>query len=124
MRKFVLLAVFGMTGCGLDPTAYISKRAEIECDYAMRCYPPSVLEFYGWGDAEECVAERGPELTGDAEGCTFDAKKAKACLKQFEDAACPADGEDPVFPVVCDEIYDCGTVDTDGGGDTDTDVRG
>lgn len=123
MRNLMSLAVIGLVGCSIDETAYISKRAEVECDYAMRCYPPSVLEFNGWTDAEECVAERGPELTGDAEGCVFDKKRAKTCLKQFEVATCPADGADPVFPVICDDVFTCGGVDTDAvEADTDTDV--
>lgn len=125
MRRAVIVAVLGLAGCGLSDTEYIQKRVEIECNYALECYPASRLEFYGWTDAATCIAERGPEVTGDAQGCVFDKKKAKDCLKQFEDAACPADGADPVFPVVCDQVFDCAGADTTGGDtDTDTDIPG
>lgn len=122
MRATFLSAVQGglvmvfVAGCSVDSTDFIAKYAESECDFAMRCYEPSILEFYGWDDAAECVQERGPEITGDSEGCTYDKKKAKACLKAMKELACPAEG-DPVVPEVCTQVFTCDGADT-----TDTDT--
>lgn len=113
MRSLVVL-VF-LAGCGVDQTEFIADYAVAECDFAMACYDPAILEFRGWTDAATCVQQRGPEITGDSEGCTFDKRLAKDCLKAMKDITCP-DG-DPLVPEVCTQVFACGETPVD---DTDT----
>ncbi len=112
------LVLLFAAGCSVDSTEFISKYAEAECEFAMLCYEPSILQFNGWSDAAECVTERGPELTGDSQDCTYDKKKAKACLKAMKDLPCPTEG-DPVVPEICTQVFTC---DGTGTPDTDTDT--
>ena len=113
-----LMLVFA-AGCSVNSTEYIAKYTDAECDFALRCYEPSILEFYGWTDVAECVSERGPEITGDSADCVYDKKKAKSCLKAMKDLACPTEG-DPVIPEVCTQVFTCDGADTTDTTDTDS----
>jgi hypothetical protein len=112
-------ALVALAGCGVKEDAFVSKYVEEECAFALSCYDPAILNFYGWTDADACIAQRGPEIVTAAEGCVYDKKAAKECLKEFDEMACP-DG-DPLPPAICGQVWDCGAGgDTDGGGnDTD-----
>lgn len=111
-RRAAVAVLLFLGACAPDETEFISRYAESECDYAIRCYDDSVLNFNGWSDVDTCVADRGPAITGDAEGCVYDKKQAKACLKAMKDLAC---GEnDPEIPEVCTLVFAC-----DDAGDTD-----
>lgn len=116
MRKAWLGLSLVLAGCGVKQDDYIGEYVEAECAFALECYPPAVLEFYGWNDEAECQTQRGGELTAQTDGCTYDKKAAKACLKAFKDAACPAEGEDPVLPAICNDVWTCN-------GDSDTDAQ-
>lgn len=119
------LAIVLLGGCKWDETEYIERRVEAECEFALACYDAPVLEFYGWTDAETCVAEYGPRLTGATQGCTYDAKAAKDCVKGFKDLDCAA-GDDPTtaYPEACLTVFTAcdGVDDTDVVDDTDADT--
>jgi hypothetical protein len=118
--RYGWLALIAVAGCGWDEEKYIEKYVTAECEYAFGCYTDAQIEFYGWTDVDDCIATRGSEVTGASEGCVYDKKVAKDCVKAFEDLAC-ADGEDPGanLPAICATVFTC---EDDGGGDTNGDT--
>lgn len=104
-RKILLLALVGLAGCGWSESKYISRRAEADCAWALRCETQAVLAFRGWETQEACLADHGPEVAGWGEGCAYDKHAAAPCVKGIEDSQCPPAGEDHVLPVACDTVY-------------------
>lgn len=101
-----------LVGCAWSESKYISRRAEADCAWALRCESAAVLAFRGWDTQEACLASHGPEVAGAGEGCAYDKRAAKPCVQAIEDSSCPAEGEDQVLPVTCDQVYTGCTGDT------------
>ena len=113
MRPVWIAAIGLLVGCGVKEDAFIDKFAERTCEWALECYDDASLEFLGWTDLDACIQDFGGRYLADVQGCTYDKKAAKDCLKAMKDATCPAEGEDPALPTVCEAVYDCGDGSTD-----------
>ncbi len=115
MRRWWAFGLLGLMGCSLSQEKFIAKYAEAECALAFECYDAQLLEYYGWQAEEECVTERGGELTGYAVECpTYDPAIAKACLAAMKDVGCPAAGSDIDIPAGCEDVFTgCNAEDTD-----------
>jgi len=111
MRKIAILGLLGLAACGMKEEAFQTKFVDEDCDFALRCYDPAILEFYGWTDQATCVSARGDQFLTDVQGCTYDKKAAKDCVKAYKDLACPSSG-DPTPPEVCATVYTCSGADT------------
>ena len=94
-----------LAGCGLSADEYVPKYVDLECEFALACYDDAVLEFNGWATQDDCVADRGAEVQAEAVQCEFDKGAAKDCLKQFDELACPAEGQDATRPAVCNAVF-------------------
>jgi hypothetical protein len=102
-----------LVGCNPSETKFIDQYVAAECDYRVTCYDPAILQFYGYADAEGCVASFGPEFVTQHQGCTYDAVAAKQCVKALEELSCPAEGEDPADPEICGQVFTMCAEDTD-----------
>lgn len=120
MRFLVLFPVL-IGGCGWSTERYVDEHVQAECAFLLDCQDPAVTTFLGWETVEDCIEDRGPELTALAQGCEYDSRSARACVKGFEELACPADGEELAIPAVCDQVFlGCGDAGADTDADTDT----
>jgi len=125
MRKaWVVSLVVAVAGCSLSEGRYVEEFVELDCTYALDCYDEAVLSFLGWDSLEVCMDDLGPEVTAEGEGCLFDRKAAKECLKKLEERTCAGEGEDHVYPSICEKAFtDCQVDDTGESTDTgDTDA--
>lgn len=122
MRSLVaFLIITTLTGCGWSESKFVEKYAETDCAYLMECLDPAVLTFLGWDTTQDCVDDRGTEIVTEAQGCEYNRKAARTCVKGIEEMTCPADGEEPDYPPECSEVYfDCDEGDTGDTGDTGT----
>lgn len=109
-----MIVVLAASGCTYDEWKYQQSLVQAECDYAMDCYSDAVLTFYGWNTAEDCAADRGPELAAAVATCSYDPEAAKQCIKELGELACQ-EGEDPPYPSVCDVVYTGCEAETDTG---------
>ena len=87
------------------------------CSYAEDEFREDYIsEFCQWDahckvyydDQESCEFALENNYSDLVAGCTYDAKSARRCIKGIFDVECPADGEDPAWPVECEDAYtDC-----------------
>ena len=126
MRVLLGGLVLSMAGCGPNSEHYVAEYVDLQCAFALECYDEAVLEFYGWDSQETCVSDFGAQVATAVEGCaTYDKAAAKQCLKEMEALQCPAEGEDPTFPLICDTVYgDCEAADTDDSDSSSDDTDG
>lgn len=98
-------------GCGMDGQSFLEDLYAEQCTYEFACQPGMAEQAYG--DEDGCQEVYAPYVeTGVAffEGCQFESKAARECLKMLSDFNCVASaGEfDPLLDV-CDvyEIWTC-----------------
>lgn len=110
MNRFMFVAgLVALTGCGLSEDKYAEESIRLSCEFIIECFAD--LDLYE--DVDECITEVTADQEDPPEDCVYDAKAAKDCLSELEDMACPAAGELPETPDVCNDVY------TDCGGETD-----
>lgn len=126
MRLFTYLLLpllAALAGCSLSEEAFVQDFVEADCAYILECTSEPILAFQGWETEEDCRTDRGPEVAADAAACVYDKKAAKACLDALELEPCAAEGEDRVFPAICQDVFTlCDGADSDTGADTDTEA--
>jgi hypothetical protein len=116
MKKWMLLTVF-LGGCGMSSSNYLESYAEIYCDrITNECADDDFVMFESASDCELFLNGFGSLAVAD---CDYDAKAAKDCIKEIEEATCDdinaGDGT-----ASCDIVYTGGSCDDDGD-DSDTD---
>lgn len=111
MRAAPFLAVLVLTACGVKQDDYPSRFAEAYCEWAVEaaCVDSAVLEFNGWTDLESCVPSFGGRYQSAVEGCVYDGKAAKQCLKEMKKHPC---GDGATLPESCDVAFMCGDGDS------------
>jgi hypothetical protein len=92
-------------GCPWSEGKFVDKYVEVECELLYGCYEQSVNDFLGWSSVDDCIADRGVYLVSEAQGCTYDKKAAKPCVKALELVTCPSAGDLPAYPNECDAVY-------------------
>jgi len=109
MRNTALLISFmAMTGCGLSEEKFEEKYADAYCDWLDGC--AKISEQHGTIDDCLDFQKIFADETLTPDGCSFDAKQAKACLKEIEDnEECVT--EDSI-PDECREVSSCSDTDT------------
>lgn len=122
MRTLLAVTCLGvLSGCGWSETRYIDEFVQKDCEVRMECHDPAVLTFLGWETHDDCVADRGPEVTAMADDCTYNKKAARDCVKAMDEMACPEDGTELDYPEICDEVFlACEDTDGDDTGGEDT----
>lgn len=100
-------ALLALAAC-YNEASFDDDLADVGCAWTVECYPDL------FADVDACKAEADTGTASDVV-CTFDAAAAKDCIDAWEALACPAEGETPEYPSVCDNVYtDCtGGVDTE-----------
>jgi len=127
MRPVSLLSIVVLpilAACGPSQEAFIEDVVIADCEYLLECEDPAILSFQGWDTPEACQADRGPEVAADALGCEYDRKAGKACIEAVEEQSCAAEGEDRVYPAICNDVFiNCTGTDTDTESDTESDTE-
>jgi len=93
-----------LSGC-LSENHFVNEFVDEECSFLMTCYDPAILNYLGWSTVDDCVQAEGVRLVTDAEGCTFDPKAGKACLKAMKEPTCPDNSADFTLPAICQDVY-------------------
>lgn len=120
MRRVLLGACcLLLSGCWSE-SKFVDEFVDAECTFLMECYDEAILNFLGWDTLEDCIADEGVRVVTEAEGCTYDRKAAKPCVKELEEATCPEDPTDFELPAICEDVFvDCeANSDTSDTGDT------
>lgn len=102
---FTLMCAMLVAGCAWSEDRFVNEFVEADCAFLVECYDDAVLEFLGWDSVDDCIQDRGTEVVTDAEGCEYNKRAARACVKGIEEMACPADGSEPDYPLLCDEVF-------------------
>lgn len=111
MRPSALIVVaLGLLGCATDdsgsadrwgPADFAREQAAAACALYEQC---DLLSYYG-ATVDSC--ERNLEHAAmeylSAEGCTFDAAQARACLNAFAEATCDPGSQGTACDDVCGE---------------------
>ncbi len=108
-----------MSGC-LAEDKFVEKSIEADCLYRQACLPEAVLTFNNWTDTPTCHRDARDfwEDLGAADGCEYDKKTAKACLKALEDQAISCPGDELTIPDVCFNSFEtCSSAEPDTTGD-------
>ncbi len=102
MRMSRLVLVLAIGGCKLSEENFHQEFAALHCAEAQECMAD--LFSQAFASVEECEVEISEMLsTGWADAqCTYDAKAAKACLEDNEEADCTDFDPDPI---VCIDVY-------------------
>lgn len=58
-------------------------------------------------DLGECLDDAAEDWQGSKEGCDFDRRAAKECLKDLQYMDCPTETWDAGFPFACADVWDC-----------------
>lgn len=115
MRALGLAALLGVASCGWSEEKFIDQLVDAECTLLMECYDASVLDFLEWETIDDCIVDRGTFFATEAQGCDYDKKAAKPCIKALEEATCPAEGVLLDYPSECEGVL----TGCEGGSDTD-----
>ena len=118
MRALALAMIVVLAGCGLKEEKFEEKFAVANCEWALECYDDASLEFLGWDDLDACVNDFGGRYIAETQGCVYDKKAARQCLRAMKKHPCPPAGEDPALPETCEAAFVCGDESTDDSGDS------
>ena len=103
----VVLCALAFTGCRWSEARYFDAYAEADCTFLMDCLDPAVLNFLGWETLDDCIQDKGTQAVTEAEGCEYNPRAARPCVKGIEEMTCPPDGEEPDYPPICETVFDC-----------------
>ncbi|MBW1879515.1 MAG: hypothetical protein JRJ84_14220, partial [Deltaproteobacteria bacterium] len=90
MRSVLLgICVLALTGCRWSEARFFDEYAEADCTFLMDCLDPAVLTFLGWGSLADCIEDKGTEAVTEAQGCEYNPRAARSCVKGIEEMTCP-----------------------------------
>jgi len=93
-----------LLACGLPQDRFQDrfqdKANEATCAWKADCYGE---------DYDACLQEAAQTTPPDMDGCTYDAVAARQCVHDLWRVPCPADGQEPTFPVACAGVWTCGS---------------
>lgn len=116
MRPMLLIALVGLSACGVSETAWPKALSSASCAYVERCSP---LAFNtAWTSMSACIDSSTAELQSAMDAypasCVYHSDVAADCLKAQHRAAASCDPRDAsTMGVVCADVVTC---DGDGSG--------
>ncbi len=105
-----LVGIVGLTtACGLTEKGFLKKLYKEKCAYEFSCYGEAAGT--SWGSEDACRDAYEPVVDDGLEffdGCKYDSKEAKDCLKVMKDAECGPTGQ-AAITTSCDvtTIWQC-----------------
>jgi hypothetical protein len=104
------LLALAQTACfGVNEKNWADRWAKNRCQFAKSCEKATF--WYNYEDMDECV-DHQLELYQEADdlydGCTFDKKEARACIKALNSRCKVAGAEYETRFEACGDVFDCG----------------
>ena len=102
MRKYMLLGILILTGCGLSQEAFEEAYTQTMCERSLEC-APEAAEILEWEDASDCVEFMSAQESPEDIDCTYDASFGQTCIDDTKAMSC-ADYTEANFPESCNKV--------------------
>ena len=97
MTRWMLVAVLGLAACGMSEDEYKT------CELLTECTGDTTGVSFGFESAADCETFYGAFFGLGTSGCDYDAKAAKECVAELQDATC--DGSEGSGTSACNDVY-------------------